>query len=98
MKFCIVVIHGLTNDISYDVELNRSKNCFFFWGGGGIVKILCKNREKWENICSIHICWYIGIKLCTIVVHILNKDIIYYTKLKKSKNLPFWGKIFKFRD
>ena len=33
------------------------------WGRGDvlkttdkIVKILCKNRNKWENICSIHIC------------------------------------------
>ena len=25
MKFCIVVVHGLTNDISYDVKLIRSK-------------------------------------------------------------------------
>ena len=53
MKFCIVVVHGLTIDISYDVKLNRSKILFF---GGKIVKILCKNREKLENICSIHIC------------------------------------------
>ena len=26
------------------------------------------------------------------MVHIQNKDIIYDTKLKKSKNKPFWGK------
>ena len=83
MKFCIVVVHGLINDISYDVKLNRSK---ILLGGGGIVKIMCKNREKLENICSIHICWYIGIKFCTVVVHILNKDNLYDTKLKKSKN------------
>ena len=25
MKFFIVVVHGLTNDISYDVKPNRSK-------------------------------------------------------------------------
>ena len=25
MKFCRVVVHGLTNDISYDVKLNRFK-------------------------------------------------------------------------
>ena len=55
MKFCKVVVHGLTNDISYDVKLKRSK--ISFWGGGGgIVQFLCKNREKMENICSIHIC------------------------------------------
>ena len=82
MKFCKVVVFGLTNDISYDVKLNRSKILFFGWK---IVKIMCKNREKLENIYSIHICWYIGIKFCTVVVHILNKDIIYDTKLQKSK-------------
>ena len=53
MKFCIVVFHGLTNDISYDVKLNRSK-ILIFWGK--IVKIMCKNREKLENVCSIYIC------------------------------------------
>ena len=43
---------------------------------------MCK---KWENICSVHICWYIGIKFCTVVyvVHILN--ISNNTKLYKSK-------------
>ena len=56
-----------------------------------------KNREKLENICSIHICWYIDIKFCPVVVHILNKDISYASKLSESKNEPFWGKIFKFR-
>ena len=80
MKFCKGLVHGLPNDISYDVKLNRSKIWIF---GGKIVKILCKNQEKLENICSIHICWYIGIKFCTVVVHILNKDILYDTKLKK---------------
>ena len=86
MKFCKVVVHGLINDLSYDVKLKRSKIRFFLGGGGGIVKSLCKNREKLENICSIHICWYIGIKFCTVVVHILNKDILCDNKLKKSKN------------
>ena len=88
MKFCILVIHDLTNDISYDAKLKRSKNCYF---GGKIVKILWKNRKKLENICIIHICSYIGIKFCTVVVHILNKDIIYGSKLNESKNLSFWG-------
>ena len=83
MKFRIIVVHDLTNNISYDVKLKRSKIRFF---GGKIVKIMCKNREKLENICIFHICWYIGIKFCTVVVNILNKDIIYDTKLKKSKN------------
>ena len=31
MKFCIVVVHGLTNDISYDVKLYRFK-ILIFWG------------------------------------------------------------------
>ena len=29
MKFCILVVHDLTNDISYDAKLNRSKNAIF---------------------------------------------------------------------
>ena len=29
MKFCILVVHDLTNDIRYDAKLNRSKNCYF---------------------------------------------------------------------
>ena len=29
MKFCILVVHDLTNDISYDGKLNWSKNCYF---------------------------------------------------------------------
>ena len=53
MKFCMLVDHDLTNGISYDAKLNRSKNCYF---GGKIVKILLKNRKKWENICIIHFC------------------------------------------
>ena len=70
MEFCILVVHELTNDISYDAKLNRLINDYFL---GKIVKILWKNRKKWENIFIIHICWYIGIKFCTVVVHILNK-------------------------
>ena len=26
IKFCIVVVHDLTNDISYNAKLNRSQN------------------------------------------------------------------------
>ena len=37
MKFCILVVRDLTNDITYDAKLNMSKNCYF---GGKIVKIL----------------------------------------------------------
>ena len=43
------------------------------------------------NICSIHVCWYIGIKFCTVVVHILSKDISDASKLSESKNEPFLG-------
>ena len=39
MKFCILVVNGLTNDISYEAKLNRSKTCYF---GDKIVKILWK--------------------------------------------------------
>ena len=60
MKLCILIVHDLTNDISYDTKLNRSKNCNFW---GKIVKISWKKNEKWENICSINICWYIDIIL-----------------------------------
>ena len=59
---------------------------FDFWGGGGNSKNYAQNREKLENIYIFHICWYIVIKFYTVVLHILNKDIIYGTKLKKSKN------------
>ena len=31
MKFGIMVVHDLTNDISYNAKLNRSKICYF-WG------------------------------------------------------------------
>ena len=53
MKFCILVVHDLTNDISYYAKLNRSKIAIF---GVKYSKFRGKNREKWENICSIHIC------------------------------------------
>ena len=36
-------------------------------------------------------------KFCTVVVHILIKDISYDIRLNQSKISPFWGKIFKFR-
>ena len=53
MKFGIMVVHDLTNDISYNAKLNRSKICYF---GVKKYKLYAKNREKWDNICSIHIC------------------------------------------
>ena len=58
MKFCILVVHDLTNDISYDTKLNRSKNCYF---GGKIVKILRKkSREIGKYLKYPHflIYWY----------------------------------------
>ena len=39
MKFCILVVHDLTNDISYDAKQNRSENCYFL---DKIVKISWK--------------------------------------------------------
>ena len=94
MKFCIVVDYDLSNDFSHNSKHNRSQNSLFL---GKIVQIQCKNREKWENISRIHISWYIGMKFCTVVVHILIKDISYDIRLNKSKISQFWGKIFKFR-
>ena len=59
-------VHDLTNDISYDARLNGWKNAIL---GVKYSKFSGKKiREKLENICSIHICWYIGTKLCTVVV------------------------------
>ena len=93
MNFFILVVCDLTNDISYLVNLNISKNCYFW---GKIVKSVWKNREKFGNICSIHICWYIGITFCTVVV-VAYKDISYDSKLNESKNSSFWDIIFEFR-
>ena len=77
-KFCIVVDHDLTNDVSHNSKQNRSQNSLFL---GKMVQILCKNREKWENTSRIHICWYIDMKFCTMMVHILIKDISYDIRL-----------------
>ena len=43
MKFCIVVVHDLTNDISSNAKLNRLKK-LLFWGK--IVKIICKKSRE----------------------------------------------------
>ena len=43
MKFCLLVVHDLSNDISYDAKLKRSKKCYF---GGKIVKILWKESQE----------------------------------------------------
>ena len=48
MKFCKVVVHGLTNDSSCDAKLKKFKNGKF-WGKMG--EKLCLNRENLENIC-----------------------------------------------
>ena len=85
MKFCIVEVHDLTNNISYTCVMWIWIGPKFAISWGKIVKIMCKNCEKLENIRSIYISWYIGIKFCTIVVHMLNKDISYDTKLNTSK-------------
>ena len=52
MNFCIVVDHGLTHDFCHDSKQNGSQKQLFL---GKMVKILCKNCEKWGNICRIHI-------------------------------------------
>ena len=49
MNFCILVVHDLTNDISYDVNLNRSNKCYF---GGKIVKF-CGKKARIGNIFVI---------------------------------------------
>ena len=91
IKFCIVVDHDLTNDFSHNSKVPKIAIL------GKIVQIMWKNREKWENISRIHICLCIGMKFCTVVVHILIKDISYDIRLNKSKTSQYWGKIFKFR-
>ena len=55
MKFCILVVHDLTNDISYDAKLNMSRNCYF---GGKIVKILWKKTQKYLYYPYLLIYWY----------------------------------------
>ena len=76
--------------------LNCKGPKFDFWGENSKNPVQ-KSREngKYLQYPYLLIYWY---KFCTVVVHILNKDIICDTKLKKSKNKPFWGKIFKFCD
>ena len=55
MKFCILVVHNLTNDISYDAKLDRSKNCYFW---GKIVKIRIRIRTKYLYYPYLLIYWY----------------------------------------
>ena len=82
MKFGILIVYDLTNDISYDAKLKRSK---YFYFGDKIVKILWKkSREMGEYLYYPYllIYWY---KVCTVVFHISNKDISYDSKLTLSK-------------
>ena len=51
---------------------------------------MCKFREKYEVICSIHTYVYTK-KFCSVRVHYLSKGINYKVKLRNRK-LLFWGK------
>ena len=65
MKVCILVIHDLTNYISYDAKLNRSKNCYFW---GKIVKILWKKSQemgKYLYYQYLFIYWYKILHSCS---------------------------------
>ena len=57
---------------------------------------MLKIARNWK-IFVVSIFVDIYLKFCPVVVHILNKDISYSSKLSESKNESFWGKIFKFR-
>ena len=52
MKFCILVVHDLSNDISYDTKLNRWNNCYFW---GKIVKISWKKSREIRKIFAVPI-------------------------------------------
>ena len=43
LQFCVLVDHDLTNGISYEAKLNRSKNCYFW---GKIVKNSVKKSQE----------------------------------------------------
>ena len=85
-----MVDHDLTNDFNYDSKQNRSQNYLFL---GKIVNINSVQRLREMGkifVVSMHICWYIGIK----ILHsgssypTANKDICYDhddTNLNKSK-------------
>ena len=47
LKFCILVVHYLTNDISYDANLNRLKKGYFW---GTILKTPWKKFARNGNI------------------------------------------------
>ena len=58
-------------------------------------QILCENREKLENICSIYKWWVNGVKLCKGEIHHLTKYISYDVGLNMSQ-ISLWVKIVKF--
>ena len=45
MNFSIAVVHDLTNDISYDAKLNKSKICYF---GTIYLKFCEKIARNWK--------------------------------------------------
>ena len=55
-------------------------------------QIWCKNRKKLENICHIRNCWCICVKLCKAVDRKLEKALINYAKLNRSKICKFGAK------
>ena len=78
-KICIVVVHDLTNDICYNAKMNRSKICYF---GVNSKKHMLKIEKKNGKIFVLSIFVDILVlKFCTVVVHILNKDISYHIKV-----------------
>ena len=48
-------------------------------------QILCENREKLENICSIYMWWVNGVKLCKGEIQNLTKCISYDVGLNMSQ-------------
>ena len=71
-------------------KLKKSKICYF---GVKLYNLCAKNRDEWKNIWYIHIRWYTGITFCTLVVHILYKDISYHAKWKRKRsNSVQWQK------
>ena len=68
-----MVVHELLKYIVYDAKPNKTKLCKF----GQNNQILCKNREKLENSCSISILGSNGVNFHTGVLHNLTRYISY---------------------
>ena len=66
MRYMSIIIHYINITYFTGRHCRKSPRGNIVDRGGG------KNRKKWENICGIHICWYIGIKFGKVVAHILN--------------------------